>query len=158
MSSTSPLVTNFFLSFFLWLTTILTFECPHAPVILGGNLQTTPSPHHNTHHKTLTGFCTTTSLLHIGDPITPIFLQNDSPLYHWLMCMSLETTFLPPTTTTALDSDYIDHRALLATIAQIGDLRGLCPRNSSTTPIIPTPRNHPPSSSPSQSPSYTSSS
>ena len=56
------------------------------------------------------------------------------------MRIPLDTPSLPPTTTTAINTDHSDHMALLAAIPQIEDPS---PINSSTS-TFPTTRDHPP--------------
>jgi len=53
------------------LRTLLTTEQPNTPVLLGGDLQAMPSPHHDSYYKPLADLITDTRLTHPGDPLTP---------------------------------------------------------------------------------------
>ena len=65
-----------------WLKTLLTTEHAHTPVLMGGYLQATPSPHHDSFHKALADFAECTQLHHLGDPHTPTFSPANTPLDH----------------------------------------------------------------------------
>ena len=65
-----------------WLESLLTQEHPEIPILLGGDLQGTPSPHPTSYSTLLAKFCENTSLTHIGDPNTPTYLPSNSPLDH----------------------------------------------------------------------------
>ena len=62
------------------------------------------------------------------------------PLAKAKLWIPLDTSSLPPTTTTTLNPDHSNHKALLATIPQIGDLSP----HITSTPTFPTTRDHPP--------------
>jgi hypothetical protein len=77
------------------------------------------------------------------------FSPTNSPLNHWLVRLPPTTTSLPPTKTIFLDTNHNDHRALTASIPQIGYSNPQTP--SSTTnisitrdnlPSPPTPKPH----------------
>ncbi len=65
-----------------WLQTLLTSEHKHTPVILGGDLQATTSPQHQSFYKPLADFITDTQLQHLGDPLTPTYTPTNTPLDH----------------------------------------------------------------------------
>jgi len=48
-----------------WLNTTLTRYLPHAAVILGGDLQATPSTKHPSHNQALDLLCTSTGMRHL---------------------------------------------------------------------------------------------
>ena len=104
-----------------WLHTLLTIDHPNTPVLIGGDLQATHSPHYDSFYKPLEDFLTATLLTHVGDPHTPTYIPTNSPLDQWLMRIPIEAPQLPPTTTTTLRTKYNDHKALQAEIPQIGD-------------------------------------
>jgi hypothetical protein len=103
-------------------------------------LQATTSQQHDFFYKPLADHITATQLKHVGDPLTPTYTPNNTPLEHWLMRIPTEAQQPPHTTTTAIPTEFSDHKGLLAEIPQIGDL----------TPIplmveaYPTMRDHPP--------------
>ncbi len=99
------------------------------------------STHHDSLHKPLTAFFTSASLLHVGDPLTPIFIPTNSPLNHGLIRIPIDVTSLPPTTSTSIAKYHYDHIALHGTILQIGDLHPQAPSPISTFPMT---RDHPP--------------
>ncbi len=68
-----------------WLNNLLTTEHAHTPVLLGGDLQATSSPRHHAFYKPLADFITAARLQHLGDPHTPTYIPNNTPLDHWLM-------------------------------------------------------------------------
>ncbi len=124
----------------LWLTTLLTSEHAHTPVLLGGDLQATSSPQHDSYYKPLADLITATQLKHLGDPCTPTYTQKNTPLDHWLMRIPPEAQQPPTTNTTTIPTEFSDHKALLAEIPQIGN-------PISAPPIMdtcPTTRDHPP--------------
>jgi endonuclease/exonuclease/phosphatase (EEP) superfamily protein YafD len=126
-----------------WLQTLLKTEHAHTPVLLGGDLQATPSPQHDSFHKTLADFVMHTQLHHLGDPQTPTYSPTNTPMDHWLMRIQTETQQPPTTITTARPTEFSDHKALLAEIPQIGEPAPDQP----TTDTYPTTRDHPPLSS-----------
>jgi hypothetical protein len=123
-----------------WLNTLLTAEHAHIPVLLGEDLQATSSPQHDSYYKPLADLITATQLQHLGDPCTPTFTPNNTPLGHWLMRIPTEAQHPPPTTTTAIPTEFSDHKSLLAEIPQIGDLTPVPPM----VDTYPTTRDHPP--------------
>jgi endonuclease/exonuclease/phosphatase family metal-dependent hydrolase len=123
-----------------WLQTLLTSEHKHTPVILGGDLQATLSLQHHSYYKPLADFITNSQLQHLGDPLTPTFTPNNTPLDHWLLRLPTKALPTSPATTTAIPTEYSDHYALLAEIPQIGDLTPDPP----STNTYPTTRDHPP--------------
>jgi len=106
-----------------WLTKTLTEDLPNAAVILGGDLQATPSVGHPSYHQALGLFCTCTSLGSLGDPCTPTFTPTNSPLDHWLI--RLPTTdrdsVYDHAYTTPIQTTYCDHRAITTSIPQVGN-------------------------------------
>ena len=123
----------------LWLTNLLTSEHAHTPVLLGGDLQATSSPQHDSFYKPLADLITSTQLKRLGDPCTPTYTPKKTPLDHWLMRIPTEAQQPPPTITTAIPADFSDHKALLAEIPRLGDL--------APAPLImdtyPTTQDHP---------------
>ena len=96
----SKLETQTYQDTLYWLHTMLTTEYPNTPVLLGGDLQATPSPHHDSFYKPLADLLTCTLLTHLGDPLTPTYTPTNSPLDHWLMRIPNEARQPLPTTTT----------------------------------------------------------
>jgi len=101
-----------------------------------------PTPETQIELPPLADFFDTTSLIHKGDPHTPIFTPTDSPLDHWLLRLpSNKHSHYELATTTTTDTEYSDHLALTAHIPKIGDNTSPPPNLS---PQIPTTRDHPP--------------
>jgi hypothetical protein len=86
-----------------------------------GDLQAIPSPQHGSFYRLLADLLTVIQLTHLGDPPTPVYTPNSTPLDHWLMRIPTEARQPPPTTTTAIHTEFSDNKALLAKIPQIGD-------------------------------------
>jgi hypothetical protein len=123
-----------------WLNNLLTSEHAHTPVLLGGDLQATNSPQHDSFYKPLADLITNTQLKHLGDPLTPTYTPNHTPLDHWFIRIPTGAQQPPPTPTTALHTEFSDYKALLAEIPQIGDLAPVPP----SMETYPTTRDHPP--------------
>jgi len=104
-----------------WLNILLTSEYAQTPVLQGGDLQAASSPQHDSFYKPLADLNTATQLKHLGDPRTPTYPPNNPPLDLWLMRIPTDAHQPPPTTTTAIPTEFSDHKALLAEMPQIGD-------------------------------------
>ena len=65
-----------------WLHTLLTTEQPNTPVLLGGDLQATPSPHHDSYYRPQVDLLTNTHLTHLGGPLTPTYTPTNTHLDH----------------------------------------------------------------------------
>jgi hypothetical protein len=118
-------------------------DLPHAAVILGGDLQATPSVGHPSYYQALDLFCTSIRLRFLGDSCTLIFTPTSSPLDHWLFRLPTNKydSICDHTYTTPSNTTYNDHRALTANIPQVGNPT---PQIKHHTTSIPTTRNHPP--------------
>ena len=106
-----------------WLNKTLTKDLSHAAVILGGELQATPSARHPSHNPALALFCTSIGLRPLGDSCTPTFTPTSSPLDHWHLRLPThigDTTY-DEAYTTPKNTTYSDHRALIANIPQVGN-------------------------------------
>ena len=98
--------------------------------------------------KPLADLITDTQLKHLGDPLTPTYTPTNTPLDHWLMRIPTEAQQPPPTITTAIPTEFSDHKALLAEKPQIGDLAphpphgGHVPHHARPPPpfILPIPK------------------
>jgi hypothetical protein len=65
-----------------WLIKTLTEDFPDTSILMGGDLQATPSPNNCANNYALENFCTMTNLQPLGDPHTPTYTPANTPLDH----------------------------------------------------------------------------
>ena len=62
--------------------TALARKNPDLPILIGGDLQGTQTQHPTSHNTSLAELCNSTSLTHIGDPLTHTYQPSNTPLDH----------------------------------------------------------------------------
>jgi len=112
-------------------------------VILGGDLQATPSVGHPSHNQAVDLFCTSAGLIPLGDTCISNFTSTSSPLDHWLLRppTHIDDTIYDNAYTTPRNTTYSDHKALTANIPQVGNPT---PQTKHNTTNTTTTKNHPP--------------
>ena len=122
----------------------LTEDLPHAAVILGGDLQATPSVGHPSHNQALDLLCTSTRLISLGGPCPPNFTPTSSPLDHWLLHLPTNKydSIYDHTYTTPSNTTYSDRIALTTNIPQ--QVGNPAPQIKHHTTNITATRSHPP--------------